>query len=106
MIYDHRVYTCHPGTIKKQLALYEEFGWGVQTRHLGQPVLHAVTETGTINTYTHIWAYEDAGERAQKRAALQADPEWIEYMRRSAEAGHLTVQSNSILMDSPFFARG
>ena len=37
MIYDHRTYSCRSGTIARHLKLYEEFGWPVQSRHLGQP---------------------------------------------------------------------
>lgn len=30
MIYDHRTYTCRPGTIAKHLKLYEAEGWQIQ----------------------------------------------------------------------------
>lgn len=103
MIYDHRTYVCRPGTIKQQLALYEAHGWDVQRKHLGEPVLYAMTETGNVNAYTHVWSYENAGERERKRAAMQADPQWQEYMRLSAEAGNLVSQENKILMPTPFF---
>ena len=89
MIYDHRTYICHPGTIKKQLALYEEFGREAQIRNLGKPLLFAATETGNVNSYIHIWAYQDAADRAKKRAAMQADPDWANYLKKSAEAGFL-----------------
>ena len=68
MIFDHRTYTVKAGTIKKQLELYEELGWAVQTRYLGQPIVYAGTEVGDVNTYVHIWAYDDITARAQKRA--------------------------------------
>ena len=71
MIYDHRTYICHPGTIKKQLALYGEFGREAQIRNLGKPLLFAATETGNVNSYIHIWAYQDAADRAKKRATMQ-----------------------------------
>jgi len=103
MIYDHRTYICRPGTMKKQLALYEEFGWSAQIRNLGRPVVYAATETGDVNTYVHIWAYEDAADRATKRAALLADPAWIDYVKRSADAGYHVSQRNTILTPAPFF---
>lgn len=106
MIYDHRTYTCRPGTIKKQLALYGEYGWPVQRKHLGQPILYASTETGDVNAYVHIWVYKDAADRATKRAAMQADPAWIDYLRRSAEAGFQVAQRNKILTPVPFFNEG
>ncbi len=103
MLFDMRTYTCRPGTIKAHLALYEHMGLAVQTRHLGQPYLYAVTETGAQNSFIHIWAYKSAQDRAERRAAMQADPEWIAYLERSAEAGYLVAQENRILTAAPFF---
>lgn len=103
MIFDHRTYTCRPGTIKKQMAMYEEFGLVPQTRHLGQPYLYGMVETGDPNAFIHVWAYEDAADRATKRAAMQADPDWQAYLVKNAEAGYLVKQQNMILMPPPFF---
>lgn len=103
MIFDHRTYTCRPGTIQKQLALYKEHGWEVQRKHLGEPALYGVVETGDVNSYVHVWAYEDAADRARKRAAMQADPAWQAYLQKSAEAGYLVSQVNKILAGVPFF---
>ena len=44
MLVDHRTYTVRPGTMAKQMALYQEFGWKPQTRHLGQPLAYLITE--------------------------------------------------------------
>ncbi len=107
MLYDHRTYTCRPGTLKPQLALYEAFGWAAQRKHLGDPLLYAMTETGNVNSYTHVWVYRDAADRAGRRAAMLADPEWLTYVQKSAEAGYLVSQENKLLVDVPFFpARG
>ncbi len=103
MIFDHRTYTCRPGTIKKHLALYAEHGWAPQTKHLGQPLLYAATETGDVNTFVHVWVYKDTADRTAKRAAMQADPDWNAYLARSAEAGYLVSQVNTILTSVPFF---
>jgi hypothetical protein len=103
MIFDHRTYTVKPGTLPKQLELYDTHGRAPQERHLGKPVFYAVTETGELNTYVHIWAYENAGDREQRRAAMQADPEWQAFLKMSAEAGHLLRQENWIMTAAPFF---
>jgi hypothetical protein len=103
MIFDHRTYTCRPGTIKKHLALYEANGFAVQRKHLGRPVLYAATETGDVNSYVHIWVYKDAADREARRAALQADPKWGEYLKMSAEAAYLLSQRNQILKPVSFF---
>lgn len=103
MIFDHRTYTVRPGTMAKHLELYEKHGKAPQERHLGKPVLYGVTETGPLNTYVHVWAYQEAADRAARRAAMQADPEWQAYLKMSAEAGYLTHQENRILVAAPFF---
>ncbi|SFE67671.1 NIPSNAP family protein [Roseivivax sediminis] len=103
MIYDHRTYTCRPGTIGKHMALYGEHGWPIQRKHLGDPVVYGAVETGDVNSYVHIWVFDDAADRATKRAALAADPEWQEYLKKSAEAGYLVSQVNKILKPAPFF---
>ena len=103
MIFDHRTYTCRPGTIAKQLALYEAEGYAVQTRHLGEPVLYGITETGPINSYIHVWGYKDAADRARRRAAMLADPDWHAFIAKVGEAGYLIKQENRILEAAPFF---
>ena len=103
MIFDHRTYTCLPGRIKKHMKLYEDHGWEAQRRHLGQPVVYGAVETGDVNTYVHVWAFDDAADRAAKRAAMAADPEWQNYLKLSAEAGNLTKQVNTILNPASFF---
>ena len=103
MIFDMRTYVCRPGTIAAHLKLYEEYGKAPQTKHLGQPVFYAVTETGLVNSFVHIWAYDDAADRAKKRAAMQADPDWQTYMKKSAELGALVQQNNQIMNEVAFF---
>lgn len=102
MIYDHRTYVCRPGTIKKHLDLYVSHGFEAQARHLGQPVLYATTDVGDVNSYVHVWAYDDMADRTTKRAAMQADPAWQEYLRVSGEAGYLLSQENKIMVPVPF----
>ena len=103
MIFDMRTYTCKPGTVPAQLKLYEDHGLAVQTKHLGQPALYGITETGPINTYVHVWAYEDAADRAKRRAAMQADPDWHAFLKKTSEAGYLIAQQNQILQAPSFF---
>ena len=103
MIYDHRTYVCRPGTIKKHLALYGTYGYPAQRRILGAPVMFAQVETGDVNSFVHVWTYDDAADRAAKRARLMADADWQDYLRRSAEAGYLVSQINKILTPAPFF---
>lgn len=103
MIFDHRTYTCKPGTIKAHLELYEKMGFAPQSKHLGKPVLYGTTEVGDVNTYIHVWAYKDLADRTAKRAAMWTDPEWLAYVKKSGELGALIKQENMILIAPSFF---
>ena len=104
MLLDVRTYTCHPGTINQQLGLYEKLGKEPQTKHLGQPLAYMQCETGNLNQYMHIWAFENAGDREQKRAAMWADPDWLKYTKESAKLGALEKQKNSLWSPIDFFS--
>jgi hypothetical protein len=103
MLYDLRTYTCRPGTIGAHLELYAREGFAIQSRHLGQPLLYAQTETGALNSYVHIWVYQSADDRAKRRGALAVDPEWKAYLKTSATAGYLVSQENRLLSPVGFF---
>ncbi|MEA2740682.1 MAG: hypothetical protein QOH05_3989, partial [Acetobacteraceae bacterium] len=102
MLVDHRTYTVKPGTMARQVALYQEYGLKPQTRHLGEPLAWLITESGEVNTYVHIWVYKDAADRAAKRAAMGADPEWQVYLQKTGEAGYLIGQRNNLMNPAPF----
>lgn len=102
MLIDHRTYRVKPGTLQAYLDLYEQHGLAAQTRHLGKPVAYMFTESGELNTLVHIWAYDDAADRARKRAAMQADPEWHNYLRKNREAGYVETQVTKLMIPAGF----
>jgi hypothetical protein len=103
MLYDVRTYTCRPGTLKKHLALYAEHGYDAQRRHLGEPLAYLQTESGNVNSYTHIWVFADAADRERRRAGMQRDAEWIGYLEKSAQAAYLVSQETRLMVPTPFF---
>jgi len=104
MLYDVRTYTTHPGKLQKQLALYKEKGFATQCQHLGKPFAFLLPETGNINAFTHIWCYKDAADRELRRAAMKADPAWIEYVKLTADTAYYLHQENHLMYDSPFMS--
>jgi hypothetical protein len=102
MLLDHRTYTVRPGTLRKQMALYEKHGLASQKRHFGEPLAWLVSETGDVNTYVHIWVYEDAADRAKRREALFKDAEWLKYIEMNAEAGYLLKQESKLMSPASF----
>lgn len=102
MLLDHRTYTCRAGTIRLHLKLYEEHGYATQVKHLGEPVVYGAVETGDVNSYVHIWAYDDAADRAARRKAMMDDPAWLDYLKMSREAAYLVSQVNILLTPVSF----
>ncbi|GGG34302.1 hypothetical protein GCM10010964_22790 [Caldovatus sediminis] len=102
MIVDHRTYDFHPGKANAWIEAYETLALPVQTRHLGQLLLFAVTECGPINQAVFMWAYEGLGDRDRRRAAMAADPGWAEFVKATAGIGALKQQTNMILKPTAF----
>ena len=103
MLYDVRTYECRPGTIKMHLDLYEKHGKAPQSRALGNPLAYLVGETGNPNRYIHIWVYENATDREERRKKMVADPEWQNYLKLSREAGYLILQENQLMQNVEFY---
>ncbi len=102
MIVDVRIYTTRPGRTAAFVALYKEYAWPLQQKHLGRCLGWYVTVEGELNTVVHLWAYEDQGDRAKRRAAMAADPEWKTYLDKSREADLLVSQQNRIAQPTDF----
>ena len=102
VLVDHRYYRIKPGMVAAHLDLYEQAGFKTQSRHLGEPFAYLYTESGEVNTLVHMWLYDDAADRARKRAAMAADPEWQNYGRLLAESGYLVSQQNNLMLPAKF----
>ncbi|MTI08195.1 NIPSNAP family protein [Curvivirga aplysinae] len=102
MIFDHRTYTVHPHRFGEFLKIYEELGFEVQTKHLGNLVgWYTSMDIGELHQVVHIWAYKDLQDRAEKRAKLAADPAWGKYL--AAGLPCLQKMENKILSAAPFY---
>ncbi len=102
MLVDVRTYHAKPGKLAQQLDLYHKHGFAPQTRFLGSPVAYMYAESGDLNRIVHLWAYESAADREQKRAAMARDPEWQNYLKLNAEAAYLVEQRNSLMIPAGF----
>jgi hypothetical protein len=103
VLIDLRTYRVKPGRVKPQLEIYAKHGFATQTRYLGQPLAYLQCENGELNTIVHLWAYDDVTDRATKRAAMFADPEWQNWLKIQAEAEHLVAQSNNLMVPTSFW---
>jgi len=102
MIVDLRTYTLVPGRLAAYLELYEKEGLPAQIRHLGKLIGYFTTEIGPLNQVVHLWGYESLADRDKRRAALELDPEWIAYRKKSAGLGNVQHQENKILKSTAF----
>lgn len=102
MLLDVRTYKTLPGRVPAQLEIYKKYGYPVQLRYMGEPLCYAVAESGELNTFTHIWVYENAADREAKRAKMMADPDWKVYLAENAKAGNIVEQRNCLMTPASF----
>ena len=102
MLVDHRTYRIKPGHMNAHLAIYEEFGLKAQWKHLGEPHAYMFAESGAMNSLVHQWVYQDAADRAKRRAAMAADPDWQIYVKKLADSGLLMDQQTSLMVPAKF----
>ena len=100
MIVEQRDYHVLTGKLNEVVSLYEREGIELQRKHLGDLVGVFTTDIGALSTYTALWAYESYAEREQRRANLQADPDWQDFLTRLQPLLH--TQQNRILIPTSF----
>ena len=103
MLLDVRTYRTLPARMPAQLELYAKYGYPVQLRYMGEPIVYAAAESGELNTFHHIWVYESAADREAKRAQMAKDLDWKVYLSENGKAGHIVEQRN-VLMTPVAFA--
>ncbi len=100
MIVEQRDYHVYAGKLPEVLRMYEAEGIPIQQRHLGGFVAAFTTDVGALSTYTTLWRYESYAERERRRADLQADEQWKEFLARLQPLLH--TQQNRILVPTSF----
>ncbi|MEL7465399.1 MAG: NIPSNAP family protein [Pseudomonadota bacterium] len=94
MNYELRTYDLGIGKLPGYLRLFETVGYEILCRY-ATPVGYWFAETGTLNRIHHMWAYESRADRAERRAALYADADWLKDFIPYA-LPHLERQTNAI----------
>ena len=103
LLFDHRTYTVKPGTLARQLELYDQHGRAAQEPPSGQAGVLRRDRDRRAQHRRAIWAYDDAGDRERRRAAMQADPEWQAFLKMSAEGGQSPAPGDRLMTPAPFF---
>jgi hypothetical protein len=100
MIVEQRDYHVYTGKLPEVVRLYETEGIELQNRYLGGLIGAFTTDIGALSTYTHLWGYDTFEERVERRAALQADPAWKDFLGRLQPLLH--TQHSRILVPTAF----
>jgi hypothetical protein len=100
VILEQRDYHVTTGKLAELVGLYDNEGIAIQEEYLGGFVGAFTTDVGALSTYTSLWRYDSYAEREQRRARLQADPRWVEFLSRIQPLIHM--QHNRILVPTSF----
>ena len=102
MYYELRTYTLDPLKMADWLALYQSHALAVQSEHLGKLVGFFTSEFGEVNQVVHLWAYTSLDDRMQRRAAMVADPRWVEFSQRNRELGAVLRLQSRLMRPTGF----
>ena len=97
MIIDHRTYTFRPGTMRGWLAKYETEGLAIQRQYLGEFLGMFTTEIGNLHQVVFMWGYDSLGDREARRAAMEADPRWEQFIQEVWDLGAIEAQDIKML---------
>ena len=100
MILEERDYHVFTGKLNEVVAMYENEGIALQQKHLGRFIGAFTTDVGALSTYTSMWGYDSYAEREERRAHLQADERWQDFLARLQPLLH--TQQNRILVPTAF----
>ena len=100
MIVEERTYHVHTGRLAEVVSLYAEEGTTIQQRILGQLIGAFTVDIGDLSSIVQLWGYDSFAERERRRAELQADPGWKDFLKRLTPLLH--TQRNRILIPTSF----
>ena len=80
MIVEERTYHVYTGKLAEAVRLYAEEGTELQQRHLGNLIGAFTVDIGDLSSIVQMWGYESYAERERRRALLQADQRWKDFL--------------------------
>ena len=100
MIVEQRDYHVITGKLNEVVRMYETEGIELQRGYLGELLGVFTTDVGALSTYTSMWGYTSYADREERRARLQADERWKDFLARLQPLLH--TQQNRILIPTSF----
>ena len=100
MIVEERTYHVFTGRLPEVVKLYTEEGTAIQQEHLGDLVGAFTVDVGDVSSIVHLWGYDSYAERERRRALLQGDQRWKDFLPRLQPLIH--TQHTRILLPTPY----
>ena len=100
MIVEERTYQVHVGQLAEVVRLYAEEGTELQQSVLGRLIGAFTVDVGELSAIVQLWGYDSSAERERRRAQLQAEPRWRDFVARLQPLLH--SQRNRILVPTSF----
>ena len=100
MIVEQRDYHVHTGKLGELVKLYEAEGIAIQQEVLGNLIGWFVVDVGALSTVVSMWGYESSGQREERRAKLQQDERWQQFLPKIQPLIH--TQQNRIMKPTGF----
>jgi len=100
VIVEERTYHVFTGKLPEVVRMYETEGTRIQQRILGNLVGAFTVDVGALSAIVQLWAYDSYAERERRRAELQADDGWRDFLGRLQPLLH--TQENRILVPTAF----
>jgi hypothetical protein len=100
VVVEERTYHVYTGKLAEVVRMYAEEGSELQQSYLGNLIGAFTVDVGDLSSIVQLWGYDDLGDRAQRRARLQADDRWKSFLARLQPLIH--TQRNRILIPTAF----
>jgi NIPSNAP protein len=100
LIVEERTYHVFTGKLPDVVRMYAEEGTAIQQEHLGNLVGAYTVDVGDVSSIVHLWGYESYAERERRRALLQADQRWKDFLPRLQPMIH--TQRTRILIPTSY----
>ena len=82
LIVEERTYHVLTGKLPEVVRLYADEGTSIQQEHLGNLVGAYTVDVGDVSSIVHLWGYDSYAERERRRALLQAEQRWKDFLPR------------------------
>jgi NIPSNAP len=100
VIVEERSYHVYTGKLAEVVKLYDQEGSPVQQEILGNLIGAFTVDVGDVSTIVHLWGYDSYADREQRRAVLQADQRWKDFLPKIQPLIH--TQRTRILLPTAY----